>query len=140
MFLALLLAVVIIIGIVYISTSKRIRWTQDLKLSGPGSIGHTIIATWWPGKYYLVMTIELDLNSPLARLTRSIKDSPSKVIPYNEVEKVSNTFVTQIFKCDKSGWVKEHNPNSPLYEREYSEISQARLGHKETIDSWFKAS
>jgi hypothetical protein len=37
-------------------------------------------------------------------------------------------FVTQIFKCDKSGKVASFD--NPLYEKEYSEVSAAQAGHE----------
>jgi len=53
--------------------------------------------------------------------------------PYEEVKPGPDVFVTEVFKCNKVGSVKSFD--CPLYEREYPDLLQAKLGHKETVDS-----
>jgi hypothetical protein len=106
----------------------RARWVLHNPSPEIPIIGQARVATWWPGRYYFVSTIQLDSSSPLHRLTESIRQG----VPYAEASLGPNTYVTQVFKCTKDGIVRSFK--EPLYEREYSDLSAARAGHKRTVD------
>jgi len=106
----------------------RARWVLHDESAKLPTVGRTIVAAWLPTRYYLVSTIQIDPSSPLMRLTRSIETGER----YEEVGRGPEVFVTQVFKCDKHGWVKDFD--NPLHEREYPDMALAKVGHKETVD------
>lgn len=105
----------------------RARWVSQRPSPVIPIVGQAIIASFFPGRFFCVSTIQLDASSPLSKLTRSIKLK----VPYNDIPPEPDDFVTQIFRCDKHGWVKsvEH----PLFEKNYSNLLQARDGHNEAV-------
>lgn len=106
----------------------RARWVHHYPSPKSPVLGQALVASFLPGKYYLVSTIQLDSSSPLSRLTRSI----DKGIAYQDVAPEPDGFVTGVFRCDKMGWAK--SLDNPLYEREYSDLSQAECGHREIVE------
>jgi hypothetical protein len=108
----------------------RCRWVKrNLSVQLP-LVGQSIVAMWWPGRYYWVSTIQLDRDSPLAKLTQSLKEGTHSDAP-------PPTFVTQVFKCDAHGFVKSLwdlslGDPEPLYEQTYDDLAAAKLGHEET--------
>jgi hypothetical protein len=69
------------------------------------NVGTAIIASWFPGRYYKVSTIE---------------GSPGE-------------FVTQVAKCDKMGWVGDWIANT-VYERDYKSHADAVRGHEDVVN------
>ena len=110
-----------------VEASMRARWTEDINWNRPPIVGQTIVASFWPGRYYLVATIELDSPSPMSRLTRSL----STGVAYNDVAPEANGFVTDVVRCDKMGFTRSFE--NPLYERDSSDLDQAKLGHREIV-------
>jgi hypothetical protein len=171
----------------------RARWVfNELTPELPG-VGMTTVASWWPGKYWLVSTIQLDESSVTPGSSKNFPfvgfiqptlvgvGSTGFLVPYEQApsahESVSNgpliyrasvcvpigkavpspnKFVTQIFRCNKiairsfdglldwlyaatrlkgvgTGTVMPFD-QVPLFEREYSRLSDARAGHRETVD------
>ena len=88
-------------------------------------IGQAIIASWWPWIYYWVSTVEIDQTEPLGRLWRSFETGV-----YSE-DPVPEQFVTQVFRCNRSGWVKDMR--TVYYQREYSTLEEAQSGHEEVL-------
>lgn len=105
----------------------RARWVLHRPSPEPPVVGQAIVARWWPGRYYLVSTIEMDQSSPLAKLTQSLIYGRA----YGEALQEPSIFVTQVFKCDQDGLVRSFD--NPFYEREYTDLSQAQTGHRETL-------
>jgi hypothetical protein len=87
-----------------------------------------IVATWWPGRYYKVSTVQLDSSSPIAQLAQSMEQK----VPFEKVVPGPDKYITQVFRCTADGIVRSFF--EPLFERQYSCISSARAGHKETVD------
>jgi len=86
----------------------RARWVQNYKKSPELPIvQQTLIASWLPWKYYIASTVQ-----------------------------VSCGYVTQIFRCDKVGFVR--SLDNPLLEREYSGLDEAIDGHKEAVTKFTK--
>ena len=89
-------------------------------------VGQAIVADWLPWLYYLVSTIQVGpSHSPLAKLTEAISGEPQ-----------SERYLTQVFRCDKIGFVRDMD--TVFYEREYSSFSQARKGHAEILSKLFE--
>jgi hypothetical protein len=177
----------------------RARWVfQDLTPELP-AVGMATVARWWPGKYYLVSTIQLDESSVTPGSSKNFpsvefvqpmlvgvgstgfmvpyEQAPSShelvsngpityktkiSVPFRNAVPAPNKFVMQVFRCNKTyfNWFK--NPigsfdnlievlraatrlkgdrtgdvrfeELPLVEREYFNLSEARAGHKETVD------
>jgi hypothetical protein len=95
----------------------------------PG-VGRTVIAKWWPGKFYLVSTICMDGSSLEQRLIKSLQTK----IPLNEVGPQPDKFLTQVFKCNKYGMVKSFD--NPLLECEYTTIEAAKEGHQKAVEKF----
>jgi len=105
----------------------RARWVREEPAS-KSHIGFAVVARWFPGKYYLVSTVCSDGTSPLASLTRSIETG----IPFDEIASGPRAFVTNIFDCDHDGFAQQID--KPLYERVYSILEDARIGHSQIVD------
>lgn len=112
----------------------RARWAQNYFESPEMQTGKllTLIASFLPWKYYCVSTIQLNTFDPLAKLTTSLEKNMS----YKDVTEEVIGYVTQIFRCDKMGWVKSFD--NPLFEQEYSELSKAIKGHTEAVKKFSK--
>ena len=90
----------------------RARWVKDVPIDG--SLGHTVIQSWWPWRFQLVMTIFVDL-------TESNRILGTKEPSY---------YVTAVFPCDVTGG---RTPKEPRYERRYSDPEVAAAGHREIV-------
>ncbi len=104
----------------------RARWVSHNPSPKLPIVAQTIMAHWWPWKYYFVSTIWMDPSEPLAHLTQSLKTGGD----YKNVTPGPDVYVTQVFKCNKDGWPKSMDY---VYDREYSNLTQAKLGHEETV-------
>lgn len=103
----------------------KARWVQHNPFDNhdnPGIVGQAVVASYWPGRYYLVSTIELDSGSPLSRLTKSIETG----VHLGDVIPGPNTFLTGIYRCDKFGFTRSYEP---LFANEWAERSDAKAGH-----------
>ena|ERR1022692_3065639 len=98
-------------------------------LATPMSLGSAIVATWWPGRYYRVSTIQLDTSSTAAKAVESLKTG----VPLHEIPLKVTGYVTQVAKCDKMGWVGDWIANT-LFERTYADAAEAQAGHNEVVD------
>ncbi|MGH9932144.1 MAG: hypothetical protein ACREA9_23325 [Pyrinomonadaceae bacterium] len=88
-------------------------------------IGQTLVASWWPGRYYFISTIAGDPSSPMSRLTHAIEHGGS-----SEDAKPPQTYITGVFRSSKDFIPKS---SDPLYEREYADLESARSGHAEIV-------
>ena len=139
----------------------RARWVfHELTPELPG-VGMATVASWWPGKCWLVSTVQLDessvRNPGSAEVFPSVEFIQPKVVydfsnaldtradivdvkvrvPIGTAVPRPGKFITQIFRCerlkgDRSGFAR--SDELPLFEREYSSLSEARAGHRETVD------
>lgn len=103
----------------------KARWVSRNPAAEPPIVGQAIIAEWWPRSYFCVSTIQMDRDSLLGKLTRSLRTGRYSDDPLPE------EFVTQVFKCDGHGVVKSFD--DPLYERTYKDLPTAKTGHEETV-------
>jgi hypothetical protein len=113
----------------------RARRVFDLPVDDPDCIGLTIVAKWWPGRNFSVLTFRADNSkTAIAQLTRSLEQG----VPFAEVKPGPERFVTWVKKCDGDGLIfttPDCDPLAdPLYEREYSDAQQARAGHAEMVN------
>jgi hypothetical protein len=74
----------------------------------------------------------MDPSEPLNRLIQSMKTMEIFKKSYEDIRPGPDRFVTHIFKCDKNKLIK--SMDYVLYEQEYFDLTQAKLGHNETID------
>lgn len=110
----------------------RARRVFELPVEDPDCIGRTIVASWWPGRNYQILTFRLDDNTALGQLSRSLEQG----VPFAEAKPGPERFVTIVSKCDKDdlAFTMSDPFDGPLYEREYSDELQARAGHTETVN------
>jgi hypothetical protein len=99
----------------------RARWVKEVPILRSGSIGHTIVASWWPWKFYLVMTMDLRSDAALFAAANAVARS------VGEPERPN--CVTGVFRCDALGGSK----GEALYEREYATQGEAERGHREIV-------
>ncbi len=107
----------------------KARWINHTSSPELPVVGRTVIATFWPGRYYLVLTTLVDSSTPLRVFLRSV----ALQVPYENVPHERDSYVTQIFHCSKQGSHK--TAEKPLFEKEYLTFLEALNGHKTTIDS-----
>ena len=69
----------------------------------------------------------MDGSSPERRLIHSLKTGAS----FHDVGPQPDTFVTQIFRCDRHGTVTSFE--NPLLERQYSTLQEAEAGHHKEV-------
>jgi len=103
------------------------RWVSHMSSPKIPLVAQTIIAKWWPGRYYIVSTNYLDPSSPLSRLTRSLETDEL----LENVAPGPDRFLTQVYRCDRYGMPRSFN--KPLSEKEHSNQSSAKAGHDETV-------
>ncbi len=92
----------------------RVRWVSPRPSPELPIVGQAIVATWWPGRYYFVSTIQLDLSAPIRRLTEITSKSVR-----------TDAFVTNVYRCDKHGWCGD---KPFLFERTYETLREAEAG------------
>jgi hypothetical protein len=88
----------------------------------PGGIGMAIVASWVPGRFHKISTIEFTGESAMEKLTESLRSG-------KKAERGRQFFKTQIAKCDKHGFVGG-SWSSPVYQKEYETLEAAKEGHK----------
>lgn len=110
----------------------RTRWINHTPSPELPVVGRSIVATYWPGEYYLVSTTQEDSATPLRMFLRSV----ALQVPFENVPHEPDLFMTRIFNCNKRGWHKASE--KPLYERQYSTFLEALNGHNETVDLFIK--
>ena len=104
----------------------RARWISERPCAHPVLFA-TVVASWWPGRYFRVSTVETDLQwrDKMVRLAEGTGTPPP---PW---------FLTQVFSCrgvltGYTAGVK--SLRNPLFEREYAERSEAEQGHRQTVE------
>jgi hypothetical protein len=107
----------------------RARWTDRWENANANIVGQAVVASWWPGRYYFVSTIQADSNSPLRRVTESIASGK----PFEDVLSAPEACVTTICRCSKVGFVRDSQWDRPLFQREYSTLTEAQKGHGLTL-------
>jgi hypothetical protein len=114
-------------GITFYLTLMRAPWILDDPSPRPGYFAHTVIAKWWPGRYFLVSTICLDGTSVEARLISSLETG----LPLDEALPLPERFLTQVFRCDADGFVRSRD--NPLFEKQYTTRADVNLGHTQVV-------
>lgn len=104
------------------SDNMRARWVRHHDARLP-SVASTLIGRWPPGSCYWVNTLEIRLSTdedPMSRLLREVPGSDP-----------SDRWVTQVFKCDRSGLPRMDD--KPVYQREHFDIRQAKCAHDDVV-------
>ena len=104
----------------------RARWVSE-RAHSPPVLAATVVASWWPGRYFRVSTVETDLQwrDKMIKLSEGTGAPPPPQC------------VTQIFFC-RGFWAgytaSTKSLRNPLYEREYARKSEAGTGHREIVE------
>ena len=104
----------------------RARWVSE-RPCAPPVLAATVVASWWPGRYLRVSTVETDVQwrDKMLKLSEGTGTPPPP------------RCVTQIFSC-RGVWAgytaSIKSLRNPLYEREYAEKSEAEKGHREIVE------
>ncbi len=80
--------------------NMKARWINHTSSPELPIVGRTVIATFWPGRYYLVLTTQVDSSTPLRVFLRSV----ALQVPYENVPHERDIYVTQIFNCKQAGF------------------------------------
>jgi hypothetical protein len=99
----------------------RARWVQSWDSPKPPTVASTVVARWLPNSYLSVSTIEVRAKSDDALDAILNKLNPNR----------QDTWVTQVFRCDRNGFAR--SLYDPLYSREYSDANSAKRGHEEIV-------
>jgi hypothetical protein len=100
----------------------RARWVQSWDSPKLPTVASTTVARWLPSSYLSVSTIEVRAKSDDAMDAILNRLNPNR----------QDTWVTQVFKCDRNGFARNlYEP--PLYSREYSDVDAAKRGHEEIV-------
>ena len=108
----------------------RARWVSRNPSPKLPLVGQAQVASLLPWSYYVVSTVKIDQSDSISKITRSLKTG-QRGTPLKDLPSGPDVFITQVFKCDKDLVVKSFDP---LFEREYTELSDARKGHDEVVD------
>jgi hypothetical protein len=102
----------------------KARWVSHNPSPRMPLVAQTRVAMWWPGKYYFVTTMKVDRTTPLSRLTESIRE----LFPQAADTPIAE-YVTAVSRTNKDGALT----SGVFYQRQYSELSEAREGHKSVV-------
>jgi len=80
----------------------KARWVLHYPAPELPGIGMAIVASWWPGRFYKVSTVQLDSAAPIAELTRSLEQH----VPFGQATPAPAKYITQVLKCTKDGTVQ----------------------------------
>ena len=108
----------------------KARWVYEDPEPAPRRIGWAVVASWIPGRFHLVFTFEMTGESPLERLTECFRSGKK----FKDLQQGRHFFITSIAKCDEKGIVKEKHYMSPIYEKEYETLEDAKNGHRTIVD------
>jgi len=117
----------------YVGRKKRImhvRWVRRNPSPKLPLVGQAQVATFLPWRYYVVSTVQIDQSDSMSKITHSLRTGQMGT-PLKDLPAGPDVFITQVFKCNKDLMVKSFDP---LFEREYSELSEASKGHDEVVD------
>lgn len=70
-----------------------------------------------------------DGTSPLARLMKAMETGQE----FGDVLTAGPTFVTQILRCNRIGFVKERDFETPVFTQEHGNLEQAKLAHQSIL-------
>ena len=115
--------------LIYFFCIMKTRWIHHASAPELPVVGRTVIAAFWPGRYYLVLTTQVDSSTPLRVFMRSM----ALQVPVENVRHERDTFMTHIFSCNKQGMYKA--AEKPLYEKQHHSFFEALTGHRTTVDS-----
>jgi hypothetical protein len=104
----------------------RARWVSE-RVCSPPVLFATVVASWWPGRFFRVSTVQTDIQWR----EKMIKMSEGKGT------QAPPNFLTQVFRCrgaPASYTASVDSLRHPLYEREYGEEADAEKGHRQTVE------
>jgi hypothetical protein len=109
------------------------RWITHNPNLDENQVGQTIIAHWFPGRFYLVQTILFvpDNDSSLSKLIGNITGKDSRFNP----ESQTPYWVTNVVRCTKDG-LGDYGLEDPLYETNYPTRDEAVIGHQLAVEKF----
>lgn len=115
----------------------RARWVSEIINAGDGTVVDrggsgtasvvvfsTMVASFWPGKYFLVSTSHVEGNNPLERLTLSMKTGAR----FEEVT-MADYFSTLVWRSSRDMTLT----SEVLYEQKYPNVEEAKVGHQKIV-------
>jgi hypothetical protein len=112
----------------------KARWVSEDPAPVLPGVGRAIVASWIPGRFHQITTLQISGQSRLARLTEAIASARK----LDGVKQGNPFYTTQIIKCSKDGISQEDDYMNPVYEKDYETLDEAKNGHK-TIVALFVA-
>ena len=108
----------------------RARWVSPTPSPQLPIVGQAIVASFLPWRFYHVLTVWHDATDPgsLTALARKITAISRGVSP----DDLPQEFTTIVRRCNRDGVSRPSDPF--LFERTYSDISEALKGHNEVLD------
>jgi hypothetical protein len=98
------------------------RWISENPDPAP-RLAHTIIASWWPWRYWEVTTIDYmgaTGDDPLLKLTRLLPGANPR-----------DEYIVQVFKYKRNARITDRY--EPWYERRFEDKQQALEHHREVV-------
>jgi hypothetical protein len=106
------------------------RWITNVDLSDPDAVGYTIIAGWWPTRYYRVLTTGMKVagaTEGTALLTRQLHERfPDECGPARDY------FVTVVHRTNRYGIPRKSDSD---FEVEFHSREEAVLGHSQVVQA-----
>jgi hypothetical protein len=100
------------------------RWMKDVSPTDPHAVGSTVIASWWPGRFYRVLTTDMNAagtTEGMMSLSRQLHEEfPEKLGP------APDCFVTVVHRTDRNGVPKKAESYCGV---EFQSKQEAVLGH-----------
>jgi len=108
----------------------RARWVSPTPSPKFPIVGQAIVASFLPWKFYHVLTVCHDASDPgsLSALSRKMRAVALGVAP----DELPEEYTTMVRRCNRDGVSRPSDPF--LFERAYSDMSQALEGHNEVLD------
>ena len=105
------------------------RWVQDNPGTLEGRVGHTIIASWLPWRYKVVMTIWCDGSSAIERLTARLRRGRDLA----EGELGDSSGATSVHRCNSIGLASRR-----IFHQNHGSIQEAIEGHERAVRRFSK--
>src|SRR5258708_38958125 len=103
------------------------RWIREDVPCDENQAGATIVASWWPGRYYYVRTFRRDTSTDEGKLLYAMQNKTTfENVPYAILG-----YTTLVYRCDKYGI---GTSKTLLSGGEYKELSEAQAGHKKAVE------
>jgi hypothetical protein len=104
------------------------RWIVEEGAAPPGVVDSSVIARWWPGRFYKVFTIYLGRIEGRSNAIDLRMPGPDGKLP---AQSELPEFLTSVFKCDKHGIL--FDMDQPLFDNEAATKEDALRNHRVAV-------